>query len=348
MEVDCGPALILRDSKLLKVIKNIKTLKNIWIQFGAPSLSEDTDISLARRCHISFRGFRNLTSLEFYNICAPHERLAKEIASVLGLSQQLKYLGIGLACDSDYETIPETLLVDPDEQTFLVDLCDQYSLLKDTQPLALQSLRLGHGLFLYDVQPDGSQDFLEKLVDLRVLKTLHIFNGEVEYLDLMDDSTDSTDIRVEWSLFKDCTSLQQLSISTLNSGARQWLLDSGKSVRELIITDEWGIYEDDMEDFFASTGPHLSMLYLAQENLERLPPDDPWTDTDSSTTDTIATDMIEPELEDLSSTEELHDESVPSSLQPIRYCGAHLTRLALYLNFDTQLVSENQLSLERY
>ena len=47
-------------------------------------------------------------------------------------------------------------------------------------------------------------------------------------------------MRVELSLFKNASSLHQVSISRLEADARMWLNETGKSVKELLVTDHHG------------------------------------------------------------------------------------------------------------
>ena len=78
-------------------------------------------------------------------------------------------------------------------------------------------------------------NFVAKLVRISELKTFHIFNG-LFMVDVDEGVMEYPALR--WSLFDECTSLYQLSVTTgrLGSDVREWLNTGGRSVQELIVT----------------------------------------------------------------------------------------------------------------
>lgn len=111
---------------------------------------------------ISLRPFKNLTSLELYAIHArTPQLLVKDLADVLGANPHLKKLGLGRACDVDCIDNPETLIWrGPD---FMELLCQRYESHCKAPPLALETLRLGHGTFFYKYAEVTSGAYLSKL-----------------------------------------------------------------------------------------------------------------------------------------------------------------------------------------
>jgi hypothetical protein len=184
------------------------------------------------------------------------------------------------------------------------------------------------------------------------LRTLHIFNGLMK----MDIDDEAESMQVEWSLFKDCTSLHQLSVTRLEDDVRQWLNTVGNSVQELIVTDHIGIYDPILENFNALNLPHLSMLFTAEEFSSKPDSEDEWSDTDSfdsqfdsdhSRSDSqfgSESGSSEEESEDAADTDSeaassLHvDRSIRTVLDRLHDGGSKLTRLCLELEFETQWV----------
>lgn len=332
-----GPSLLLRNPELLRTLKDCKMLESVWVQFAAQCL--DGDRIAAEKCFFSLRGFQNLTSLSLYNFYGEHNRLTKDIARVLSKCPTLKHLALGMACDCDYDFLPGAVILEDDDDTFLKDLSLQYASQDNARPLALQTLRLGHGMCLYESSLPIAGNFLAKFVDLAVLKTLHIFNGLVKYGSIDEEAQD---IEIDWSLLKDCKSLRQLSVNTLTRDVRRWLNDDGISVQELIVTDREGMYDEGLSEFYALTLPRLSMLFVCEESVSKCIPEDPWTDTDSSATDPSDADILDFEAEGPSPESE---KPTPTILDHLRDGECQLTKLAFYLNFNTQLVRSTFLFL---
>jgi hypothetical protein len=329
-------------------LKESQTLKHISILFASQWLE---DRIAARNCAITLKGFRNLTSLEVYHFYGDKARISKDLVSALEDSPHLQTLGLALAIDCDCEQFPEAVILE-DEIDFFEKLCAEYGSRKTTSPLPLKTLKLGHGMCLFQSASTIIENYLAKLVKISGLRTLHIFNGLMK----MDIDDEAESMQVEWSLFKDCTSLHQLSVTRLEDDVRQWLNTVGNSVQELIVTDHIGIYDPILENFNALNLPHLSMLFTAEEFSSKPDSEDEWSDTDSfdsqfdsdhSRSDSqfgSESGSSEEESEDAADTDSeaassLHvDRSIRTVLDRLHDGGSKLTRLCLELEFETQWV----------
>jgi hypothetical protein len=290
------------------------------------------------------KGFRNLTSLEVYHFYGDKVRILKDLVSALGDSPRLQTLGLALAVDCDCEQFPEAVILE-DEIDFFEKLCAEYGSRKTTSPLPLKTLKLGHGMYLFQSASTVTDNYLANLVKVSGLRTLHIFNGVIK----IDIDEEAESMKVEWSLFKECISLHQLSVTRLEDDVRQWLNTVGNSVQELIVTDHIGIYDAVLENFNALNLPHLSMLFTAEEFGSKPDSEDEWSDTDSfdSQADSQSASesySSEEEPEDPSDTgSEVAsllnvDRSIRTVLDRLHDGGSKLTRLCLQLEFETQWV----------
>ncbi|KAE9368859.1 hypothetical protein N431DRAFT_470543 [Stipitochalara longipes BDJ] len=280
------PSTMLHNRQLLRALKQSSTIKDVSILFASQYLDDPTD---AQRCFIPLKGFKNLTSLELYNFYGDLDRLVLDIAGVLAECPGLKTLGLGFACNFDCDAPPEILFYE-DETDFLERLCVIYGSTPRARPLALETLRLGHGIFLFEsemleaeMQESSKTDkYLAKLVQLEALRNFYIFNGLIK-MDIYDEP-DSMD--VDWNQLEDCKSLRRLSVSRLEIDLVQWLERScGSLVEELIITEHYGMYDDDLDNFELLRLPRLSMLFIREMTVAERSGDDAWSDTDSSSTD---------------------------------------------------------------
>jgi hypothetical protein len=138
-------------------------LQELSLQFASQYLESDSEFfKEANNCMISLRPFRNLTSLELYAIHArTPQLLVRDLADALGANPHLKKLGLGRTCDVDCMDNPETLTWrGPD---FMEQLCQRYESHCKAAPLALETLRLGHGTFIYRYAEVTSGAYLSKL-----------------------------------------------------------------------------------------------------------------------------------------------------------------------------------------
>jgi hypothetical protein len=195
----------------------------------------------------------------------------------LGDSPHLQTLGLALACDCDCDEFPEAVILE-DELEFLENLCVEYGYRNQASLLPLKTLKLGHGMYLLKSELTVIDNYLAKLVKISGLRILHIFNGLMK-LGSMEEEAES--MKVEWSLFKECTSLHQLSVTRLEDDVRQWLNTVGNSVQELIVTDHYGTYDAELENFNALKLPQLSMLFTAEDFRSKPESENEWFDIDS-------------------------------------------------------------------
>ena len=134
----------------------------------------------ARKCWLPLRVFRDLISLEIYNFYGDRDRLVKDITHVLCDSPRLKKLGLGFASEigSDDEAI---LFGGPGrEADFLERLCEFYGSICKKGPLELETLRLGFRIFLDEPLKAANGNYLTKLLIVKSLKVLHVYNGLVK------------------------------------------------------------------------------------------------------------------------------------------------------------------------
>lgn len=258
------PALILLHYDLLHTLKGIQSLRHISIHF-APYLIEDS-VEIAN-CYVPLKGFRNLTSLELYDFYKEYQGIIKDIGTVLCESPFLKKLAVGCAVDChhhDEATLYQRTGLGVD---FFERLCEFYGSASRTGPLSLQTLRLGHGIFLHDPEWPTYDDMcspkshpLPKLLDVKSLEVLHICNGLV-----MEDSDlpDSFNPITNWGLFVpegETKILRQLAVSRLTEDVTIWLRHGRVQVQELIVTDHYHFKDTDLGEFYRLPSG-LSMIW---------------------------------------------------------------------------------------
>ena len=255
-------ARMLRGWEVVKALKQFETIKHITLRIAKKWLY---DRQPAISCTVPLKGFRNLSSLEFYHFFYDDKaRVLEDLASTLADSPHLQTLGLGMACNFEVYKNPDVLWVE-DELDFFERLCMEYGSQASAAPLPLKCLKLGHGMFIMKSQPTatGSPDnYLAKLVKTSGLKTLHIFNG----LFTMDIEENPQTLQVEWSFFE-CTSLHQLSVTMLGNDVREWLKTVSMSVQELIVTHHYGKWDPDLKNFNALKLPNLTMLFTPENFL---------------------------------------------------------------------------------
>jgi hypothetical protein len=325
-------------------------------------------------------GFKNLTLLELYNFFGITESLIIDLVDVLGECPGLKTLGLSCGCEYDCEEIPESLLIgDEEDYDFLKKLCENYGSRSRLSPLALDTLRLGQGMYIFDssiMQPvvENQGNYLPKLVQMETLKNLHLFNGLVKE-DIYDDPEP---LEVDWSQLEDCKSLQKLSVLRFDEEILHWLNTSGNSIQDFIVTEHYSMYDKDLDNYRFLCLPQLSMIFLREMTVSRRDGDDAWSDTDSSITDfseaeseSVAGTTSGPEslqesptlpnagspseaetISDAESASEFEspsragipylelDRSTITVLDRLSDHGAQLTRLGLCIDLKTQWVSD--------
>ncbi|KAE9368856.1 hypothetical protein N431DRAFT_415599 [Stipitochalara longipes BDJ] len=277
VNISCGEdynlSLIFSSEEVLAAAKSCPKLQDVFIQLPDVFLVDSEDAML---CNTPVKGFRNLASLELLQLYGEDSELINNIANVMKACPGLKKLGLGLSCEFDYEWVPEILAASGDCD-FLEKLCLKYG--TRSSPLALETLRLGHGLFVYSSKSPNVGNYLAKLVKLRDLKTLHIYNGFVHETD--DWNLPATPMKVQWDFFSECTLLRQLAASTLDRTLRQWLNSHGKSTQELLIMEHYNMYDGSLSNFDNLKLPQLSMLFTREMTIDAHVYDLGWRDTNS-------------------------------------------------------------------
>ena len=270
------------------------------------------------KCWIPLCGFKNLRSLQVYNFYGKYALLVEDLVNVLVTSPGLKVLGLGMQDVKDYGDLPAETLHLGFHAEFLEKLCVDYGSRDGTSPLRLDTLRLGHVLFLDRriLLDKPNHMFLDKLVHLDGLRSFHVYNGSNHYNRIHDDLW-----RVDWSQLKHCKSLQQLSVTRFNKYVRVWMNDYGSTIADLIVTDWYGSYAPDLDNFDLLENVHLSMLFIQTKFGTR-----------SELEGMIYRDVHPrwPYARD--------DAEAITILDRLPDGGAHLTRLGLCLDFATHWV----------
>ena len=220
--------LILRNKTLLQALKAAPKLERLVITYESIF---DEDDPASYNCSVPLAGFCNLTTLEVYNIFGVKDRLVEDFTTVLSSCPGLKTLGIGLASNADWERNPEIVILDG-EGDFLEKLCLSYNTVSESRPLSLHTLKLGWGLCLFKSKSLDTGNFLELLVEVGNLQSLHLHNGYMQFgPDILYRR-----MPVEWDLLGNCSSLRQLAVTLLTREATDWLNNVATDVKELILS----------------------------------------------------------------------------------------------------------------
>lgn len=311
---DYDSCLIYSNEELLATAKSCSNLRNIFIQFTDIFL-DDPDNAI--KCNIPLKGFRNLVSLQLFQFFGEEPQLVKNIVGVLRDCPALKTLGLGLSCEFDCDQIPEILSASGDCD-FLEKLCLKYG--TRSAPLALNTLRLGQGMFVYKSKSPNTGNYLSKLVKFGDIKTLHIYNGLVHETDEWD--FEPTPMDVQWKFFAKCTSLRQLSVTRLDKKLRRWLNASGSSIKELLVMEHYSMYDKGLGNFDLLELPQLSTIFTREMTVSRRPNARGWRGIDSE-----SREQIYLEKENISVLDRLPDNI------------ANLTRLGVCIELENQWVS---------
>jgi hypothetical protein len=228
MDERCDPSLILQNRELLATLESAPNLRELTLQYCALNSHGPHDLYKRKT---QLQGFKNLTSLEIYGFFGAHSDLVEDIANVLKDCPGLKRLGLGMHCEVDVSVeFHEILLVHHGQCGFLQELCLRYGTL--SSPLKLEKLRLGTGMFIHKPESPDTGNYLEKLVNIQNVETLHLYNGYTHPNGNLDEYEPS---EVHWEFFADCTSLRQLSVTRMGEDVRTWLNASGKSVSIIFV-----------------------------------------------------------------------------------------------------------------
>jgi hypothetical protein len=263
-------------------------------------------------------------SIQFASQCA---QLVKEISSVLKSLPTLKVLGLGMAYLCDPSGSSEVLILKYGDPNFLENLCLEYHSRRGSSPLALDTLRLGHGMFFYKSHPTSTDNFLAKMVKIEELKTFHIWNGWVRFTE--DEDEDALPWKLDFTLLKGCETLRQLSVTRLSSEVRKWLNGPGRSVEELKVTDHYSMYDDQLYNFNLLKLPHLTTLFTREVTVQALEGESEWSDINSSDSDTDSEPFSEKRLkrDTITVLDRLYDS------------GSKLSQLGICFDFEAHWVS---------
>jgi len=220
----------------------------------------------------------------------------------------------------------------------------RYKSQASTAPLHLRSLKLGHGMFIPRSRPNstsGSDNYLARLVKTSGLKTLHIYNGL--FCRAFDENEEY--LEVEWTFFE-CTSLHQLSVTMLGNDVREWLNTVSTSVRELIVTHQYGKWDPDLQNFNELRLPHLSMLFTPENIILDLEPTDVSSDIASPGSQDSFGSQDELDFESSNRQQYLNPEdrrelnfwACATVLDRLHDGGSKLSELYIDLAFETQWV----------
>jgi hypothetical protein len=291
-------------------LKSAPSLQDVSIVFAD---EEIMDYTAACRCWIPLHGFKNLASLELYNFYGNFPSLIEDLVNVLADCPELKVLGLGMQYDDGVENPPGHLLVNHTTE-FIEKLCLDYGSRCGTSPLPLNTLRLGRGVLPSRFVFKTDRAYLNKLVKLNGLRNVHLYNGSAEY------EEDDFMYAIDWFQLKDCNLLQQLSVTRFNEDIRDWLNDYGNTIKELIVTDPYSLFDEGLDNFDILENTSFSMLFV-QTKAPTSSEFDDWAERLYNPYETARRDAAV-----ITVLDRLHDK------------GAQLTRLGLCLDIGRQWV----------
>lgn len=268
------PSEMMQNYNLLAALKRCKNLRFLSVSLQDPYIDNAFGSEWEADYTIQLKGFRNLTSLELYNIWTPPQnqqrldRLCRNLVETFIDNPQLRKLGLAMAAEQEHLNYPPVMA--SQNVQFLETLCRFYQHKPDSTPLELHTLLLGFQTFGYNYDTVSGTDFLKHLVQADKLRTLHIYNSLIT--ERLEDDDDNF-LELDWVGFSNCKSLRQVSLSRLGADARKWLNSVGTSIEELIITDHYSRYDQELNNFGGLELPNLSML-LTQEISAKNRPDD--------------------------------------------------------------------------
>lgn len=297
-------------------------------------------------------GFQNLVSLELINISAASGALAVDIGRVLAVCPKMDTLNLALACDIDNED--NQLIFDTYGQPcFLGVICSSYAAMTERR-LALSTLQLGRGMSTLNAESQTNKteniNFLALLLDLSKLRNLDIFNGKVMYNVYQLHGLDA---KLDWQILDECTSLNRFVVTTLNRAVQRWLMDERrKCVRELIVIKDDAIFHEPAMELYDQLLSHMSMVYIFDVafRLAVLEADESQYNSNSrlsssrtrrygaehllSTQGAILPSQTIPIM-----NTGFEESRVTQFLYNLHSLGSDLTSLALFLDFDPEIVS---------
>lgn len=257
------PQVIQLQEELVAFLRRRERPIDIYIQLSQHFCHSGAEYR-ALSTTIFLTGFRNLSSLEIYNLPGDDTNVRvtiERIVEVLGENPKLKRLGLATAHLRDDDNPPIALYLL--NTNLLETLCKSY-VQSRFKPLPLNTLRLGCGMLKEQSFTSPSVTaYLEDLVMKNTLQTLHICNSFI----VLEDE-DLVRVDLDWKKMNGFTSLRQLSVSRFEDEVCDWMNSAGQSVEDLIITDNYNMY--DLQDCLEMLkSPNLTMLYTREECAER-------------------------------------------------------------------------------
>ncbi|KAK0115629.1 hypothetical protein ONS95_000101 [Cadophora gregata] len=340
---DC--ILLLRNPDLLDCLKSRKSLRNVAIQFCAANCTETVDG--LENCSTTLQGFKNLTSLELYNFYGDCKAILKDIANTLAECPCLKKLGLGRATKTTYgdqNGIGSDELLILDDVDLLESLCLLYGAQVGTLPLKVHTLRLGYSMFFTEPSSSTVGNYLTKLLDLRTLKSLEMYNGYVllDAADVSDPDRFKVMLQPPWELLDDC-SLRQLGVTKIDHRVTAYLTGAGQSVEELSVSGAYCMNDPAIQEFNLFSLPNLKSLWTREKFVSRNPNRDNSIDFDSPY-ETLPQETTVGELEDQDEEEELlwggrlEKKEQKFILHRLHDRGSRLATLAINFDFDSEYI----------
>lgn len=124
-EHESWPSQLFQQSKWLKTLKKLPKLKNV--QFDINSFLDDVHgLDITREIAVKSIGFKDLTSLQLYNLQGPEKKILKDLTMTLRACPQLTVLGLGRSCDADID-VNDNVMILEDEIGLLEKLCVGYA-----------------------------------------------------------------------------------------------------------------------------------------------------------------------------------------------------------------------------
>lgn len=264
-----------------------------------------------------------------------HDRLVKEIGNALCDSPFLKKLGLGFACEWAEEDEAIFFGAPGRSPDFLERLCEFYGSISKKGPLALETLRLGFGIYLDEPSKPSKSHYLTKLLNIRSLKVLHLYNGLVNS-DLDDE--DSFYKAIDWTPFTadECKSLRQLAVTRLRQDVTRWLSKDGACVQELIVMDHYNLNDKGLNEF-SKLPLQLNMIWTREWHPWRrltYNDEDDWTDTDESVSDW--TDIDSSDESDLDADSDESNSDLDSDISNAQLTDLNPSQLAPLISTSAQ------------
>ena len=218
---------------------------------------------------------QDLTALELYTFYGEDKVILKDIASTLAECPHLKKLGLGRATKTCMEGDNEAEVLILDELNLFESLCLLYGSQTMSEPLNIETLRRGYSMFLAKPTSSASANYLTKLLHLRTLKSLHIYNGYASqnYNDAHKSVYLKEVVEPCWAFLDKC-SLRQLGISTIDDRVTHYINNAGNSIEELSISEPYRMDNPALRLFSIIHLPNLTSLWTREDFRVRWPNED--------------------------------------------------------------------------